>query len=188
MQLNNHRLIIIPSVLQRFRSSLFFQYFHVNIPWFYSLMQIWKNRFFLRPSLSLYQNSTMKASLSPCTSSSATNAQLFMMISMLLLVFVNSSATRLSGYPPSTGLPDASPTPSSHQLPHRELQQLHPCDALTHENSRSLCIHLYRVYQHHLPVHVPPMLTHNEIDARYGVEKRLVPSGPNPLHNWTREK
>ncbi|KAG7032247.1 CLAVATA3/ESR (CLE)-related protein 10, partial [Cucurbita argyrosperma subsp. argyrosperma] len=125
----------------------------------------------------------MKASLSSCTSSSATNAQLFMMISMLLLVFVNSSATRLSGYPPSTRMPDASPTTSTHPLPHRELQQLHPCDALTHENSRSLCIHLYRVYQHHLPVHVPQMLTHNGIDPRYGVEKRLVPSGPNPLHN-----
>lgn len=25
----------------------------------------------------------------------------------------------------------------------------------------------------------------NEIDPRYGVEKRLVPTGPNPLHHWT---
>lgn len=24
-----------------------------------------------------------------------------------------------------------------------------------------------------------------EIDPRYGVEKRLVPTGPNPLHNWS---
>lgn len=24
----------------------------------------------------------------------------------------------------------------------------------------------------------------NEIDPRYGVEKRLVPTGPNPLHHW----
>lgn len=34
----------------------------------------------------------------------------------------------------------------------------------------------------------PPRLHHppppsDEIDPRYGVEKRLVPSGPNPLHN-----
>ncbi|KAK9074578.1 hypothetical protein SSX86_007176 [Deinandra increscens subsp. villosa] len=28
----------------------------------------------------------------------------------------------------------------------------------------------------------PSML--EEIDPRYGVAKRLVPSGPNPLHNW----
>ncbi|KAK8924057.1 CLAVATA3/ESR (CLE)-related protein 10 [Platanthera zijinensis] len=29
--------------------------------------------------------------------------------------------------------------------------------------------------------HEPPPL--EEIDERYGMEKRLVPSGPNPLHN-----
>ncbi|KAF3789883.1 CLAVATA3/ESR protein [Nymphaea thermarum] len=28
----------------------------------------------------------------------------------------------------------------------------------------------------------PPPLT-EELDPRYGVEKRLVPTGPNPLHN-----
>ncbi|PSR88411.1 CLE10p like [Actinidia chinensis var. chinensis] len=31
------------------------------------------------------------------------------------------------------------------------------------------------------PVLLPPPI--DEIDPRYGVEKRLVPSGPNPLHN-----
>ncbi|KAJ0436239.1 hypothetical protein HanIR_Chr17g0902391 [Helianthus annuus] len=29
-----------------------------------------------------------------------------------------------------------------------------------------------------------PQLMLEEIDPRYGVAKRLVPSGPNPLHNW----
>ncbi|KAG6538478.1 hypothetical protein ZIOFF_003601 [Zingiber officinale] len=30
----------------------------------------------------------------------------------------------------------------------------------------------------------PPLPTdREEIDLRYGVEKRLVPTGPNPLHN-----
>ncbi|KAI3467268.1 hypothetical protein Pfo_023931 [Paulownia fortunei] len=29
----------------------------------------------------------------------------------------------------------------------------------------------------------PPPDDGDEIDPRYGVEKRLVPSGPNPLHN-----
>ncbi|CAA0833058.1 CLAVATA3/ESR (CLE)-related protein 13 [Striga hermonthica] len=29
----------------------------------------------------------------------------------------------------------------------------------------------------------PPPAGGCEIDPRYGVEKRLVPSGPNPLHN-----
>ncbi|XP_022148995.1 CLAVATA3/ESR (CLE)-related protein 9-like [Momordica charantia] len=112
-----------------------------------------------------------------------------MVIFILLLVFVTSSATSLSNAPPfsSTAMPDASPTISRrhrHQPPRHE-PQLHPCDAITRPNSRSLCIHLHRVYHHRLPVvHVPPaLLTGNEIDPQYGVEKRLVPSGPNPLHN-----
>ncbi|XP_038891849.1 CLAVATA3/ESR (CLE)-related protein 10-like [Benincasa hispida] len=121
----------------------------------------------------------MKASFflsSSSLSSFSTNGHLFMMILIVLLVFVTSSA--------SIAVPEASPTISHHQPPRGEVLQLHPCDALTRENSRSLCIHLHRVYQHRLPVHVlPPLLTHNEIDPRYGVEKRLVPSGPNPLHN-----
>ncbi|KAF8399172.1 hypothetical protein HHK36_015037 [Tetracentron sinense] len=29
----------------------------------------------------------------------------------------------------------------------------------------------------------PPVPVDNEIDPRYGVEKRLVPTGPNPLHH-----
>ncbi|KAG6574051.1 CLAVATA3/ESR (CLE)-related protein 10, partial [Cucurbita argyrosperma subsp. sororia] len=128
----------------------------------------------------------MKASLSP-SSSFATNGQLIMMILIVLFLFVSSStATRLSNHPPSTTVPEASPITPRHHPP-RHKQQLHPCDALTRENSRSLCIHLHRVYQHRLPVYLPPLplplLTHNQIDPRYGVEKRLVPSGPNPLHN-----
>lgn len=31
----------------------------------------------------------------------------------------------------------------------------------------------------------PPPPFDDEIDPRYGVEKRLVPTGPNPLHNWS---
>jgi hypothetical protein len=38
---------------------------------------------------------------------------------------------------------------------------------------------------HHQPVALPPPGRggEEEIDARYGVAKRLVPTGPNPLHN-----
>ncbi|PIA44692.1 hypothetical protein AQUCO_01700352v1 [Aquilegia coerulea] len=40
----------------------------------------------------------------------------------------------------------------------------------------------------HQRTHFPPMMedsdpSGNEIDLRYGVEKRLVPTGPNPLHH-----
>ncbi|KAL8457582.1 hypothetical protein ACS0TY_035446 [Phlomoides rotata] len=38
---------------------------------------------------------------------------------------------------------------------------------------------------HKFPPSPPPPVGEDgaEIDPRYGVEKRLVPSGPNPLHN-----
>ncbi|CAI9756107.1 unnamed protein product [Fraxinus pennsylvanica] len=32
-------------------------------------------------------------------------------------------------------------------------------------------------------LHQHPGTPENEIDPRYGVEKRLVPTGPNPLHH-----
>ena len=37
--------------------------------------------------------------------------------------------------------------------------------------------------RHRVPIPPPGRDDGEEIDARYGVSKRLVPSGPNPLHN-----
>jgi len=34
-------------------------------------------------------------------------------------------------------------------------------------------------------MHVKPDPDGSEIDPRYGVEKRRVPTGPNPLHHWS---
>ncbi|WVZ99220.1 hypothetical protein U9M48_044549 [Paspalum notatum var. saurae] len=45
---------------------------------------------------------------------------------------------------------------------------------------------VHRVHHHRpVPVPVPPPGRDGgeEIDVRYGVAKRLVPTGPNPLHN-----
>ncbi|WOH13389.1 hypothetical protein DCAR_0832899 [Daucus carota subsp. sativus] len=42
--------------------------------------------------------------------------------------------------------------------------------------------HRHRRYSPGLHVHSEPGAG-SEIDPRYGVEKRLVPSGPNPLHH-----
>ncbi|XVF12346.1 hypothetical protein REPUB_Repub08aG0108900 [Reevesia pubescens] len=47
-------------------------------------------------------------------------------------------------------------------------------------------LHHHKHHQRHRPRHVPDVLPEpsgNEIDPRYGVEKRLVPTGPNPLHH-----
>ncbi|KAM3269452.1 hypothetical protein P3S67_030334 [Capsicum chacoense] len=38
-------------------------------------------------------------------------------------------------------------------------------------------------HDHHHHNHDQPELAGGEIDQRYGVEKRLVPTGPNPLHH-----
>ncbi|KAJ0963477.1 hypothetical protein J5N97_028599 [Dioscorea zingiberensis] len=47
-------------------------------------------------------------------------------------------------------------------------------------NSPSSHLQLHQVHLHP-PPQPPPFKV--EIDPRYGVDKRLVPSGPNPLHN-----
>ncbi|KAL5064977.1 hypothetical protein RYX36_026714 [Vicia faba] len=38
-------------------------------------------------------------------------------------------------------------------------------------------------HRHHHRHHNRHHRTHTEIDPRYGVDKRLVPTGPNPLHH-----
>ncbi|RDX61413.1 CLAVATA3/ESR (CLE)-related protein 9, partial [Mucuna pruriens] len=67
-------------------------------------------------------------------------------------------------------------TLNRHHHPH-----LRYCDSFTKRNPRSLCTQLQRIHQR-LSEAVPPSQD-NEIAPRFGAEKRLVPSGPNPLHN-----
>ncbi|KAJ0257791.1 CLAVATA3/ESR [Hirschfeldia incana] len=58
------------------------------------------------------------------------------------------------------------------------------CDTFSRPYARSMCLELQRIHRSSrkqpLASSPPPPL---EIDPRYGVDKRLVPSGPNPLHN-----
>ncbi|AEE34910.1 CLAVATA3/ESR (CLE)-related protein 10 [Arabidopsis thaliana] len=61
--------------------------------------------------------------------------------------------------------------------PHRS------CESFSRPYARSMCIELERIHRSsRQPLFSPPPPP-TEIDQRYGVEKRLVPSGPNPLHN-----
>ncbi|XP_023644175.1 CLAVATA3/ESR (CLE)-related protein 10 [Capsella rubella] len=61
--------------------------------------------------------------------------------------------------------------------PHRS------CESFSRPYARSMCIELERIHRSsRQPLFSPPPPP-SEIDQRYGVEKRLVPSGPNPLHN-----
>ncbi|CAN6841175.1 unnamed protein product [Brassica oleracea var. botrytis] len=58
------------------------------------------------------------------------------------------------------------------------------CDSFTRPYARSMCLELQRIHRSTTkqPLVYPPPPP-PEIDPRYGVDKRLVPSGPNPLHN-----
>nr|DAD31411.1 TPA_asm: hypothetical protein HUJ06_010262 [Nelumbo nucifera] len=56
----------------------------------------------------------------------------------------------------------------------------HGCNSFSSQRyPPSLCFQPKRL--HRQPP--PPSPLNDEIDPRYGVEKRLVPTGPNPLHN-----
>ncbi|CAN8235991.1 unnamed protein product [Cochlearia groenlandica] len=56
------------------------------------------------------------------------------------------------------------------------------CKSFSRPYARSMCVELERIHRSsRQPLFSPPPPP--EIDLRYGVDKRLVPSGPNPLHN-----
>ncbi|XWS23117.1 hypothetical protein CRYUN_Cryun29cG0093800 [Craigia yunnanensis] len=99
-----------------------------------------------------------------------------LLIFMLLFLFLQPSIQTL----PRT-------SPRNHQL-HRQQHdfKFRSCDSFSGAQQRSLCFQLQRIhkFQPFLPSLPPPPPSElNEIDPRYDVEKRLVPSGPNPLHN-----
>ncbi|CAH8390916.1 unnamed protein product [Eruca vesicaria subsp. sativa] len=107
------------------------------------------------------------------------------MISLLLLVFVFLLTTTST----------ASPTSRNFRYrTHRFVPKVHhhpyyvtphgSCDSFTRPYARSMCNELQRIHRKKQPlVSRPPPPPPLEIDPRYGVDKRLVPSGPNPLHN-----
>nr|KYP65769.1 hypothetical protein KK1_012033 [Cajanus cajan] len=92
-----------------------------------------------------------------------------MILLLLLLLFLFSSA--------NCKVPSSSTSSGNNHHPHFRY-----CDSFTKRNTRSLCISLQRIHQRLLTQAVPPS-KENGIDPRFGAEKRLVPSGPNPLHN-----
>ncbi|PIN21938.1 hypothetical protein CDL12_05351 [Handroanthus impetiginosus] len=58
----------------------------------------------------------------------------------------------------------------------------HSCLSVSDQPRRLIGFQLQRIL-HSPPPLLPRPLALGEIDPRYGVEKRLVPSGPNPLHH-----
>ncbi|KAF9674379.1 hypothetical protein SADUNF_Sadunf10G0121200 [Salix dunnii] len=106
-------------------------------------------------------------------SSSASLSSHRLLILSLLLFSVISAATRIPNY--------ASLDISSRNHHDSFKSRRHSCSSFPHKStSRFLCIQFQMNGGRHLGPPPPPP---SEIDPRYGVEKRLVPSGPNPLHN-----
>ncbi|WVZ11458.1 hypothetical protein V8G54_015988 [Vigna mungo] len=100
--------------------------------------------------------------------SSLFSPSLILLLFSLFLLF--SSAT--SKLPPSS-------TSSGNTLHHLHHHLLRYCDSFTKRNPRSLCTELHKIHQRLIET-IPPS---QDFDPRFGAEKRLVPSGPNPLHN-----
>jgi hypothetical protein len=117
---------------------------------------------------------TMK---NPLSSTISFSSQYRLLILTLLLFFVISTATRIPKY--------ASLDTSSRN--HRDsfkIQRYSPSSFPRKSTSSYWCNQFQRM-KGGLHLGPPPPPPPSEIDPIYGVEKRLVPSGPNPLHNWS---
>ncbi|CAG7899341.1 unnamed protein product [Brassica rapa] len=147
-----------------------------------------KSQFALLPSFSQSLNFSFfnknLLSLSPNRAMSTTHLNRSILISLLLLLFLLTTSIT---YPAA----EVNRTMTSRNFryrTHRFLPRVHlpyyvtPCDSFSRPYARSMCFELQRIHRssQKQPLVSPPP---PEIDPRYGVDKRLVPSGPNPLHN-----
>ncbi|CAF1709024.1 unnamed protein product [Brassica oleracea var. botrytis] len=123
-------------------------------------------------------------SLSPNQAMSTTHLNRSILISLLLLLLLLTTSIT---YPTA----EVNRTMTSRNFryrTHRFIPRVHlpyyvtPCDSFSRPYARSMCLELQRIHRSSWkqPLVSPPP---PEIDPRYGVDKRLVPSGPNPLHN-----
>ncbi|KAJ6689934.1 hypothetical protein OIU85_006244 [Salix viminalis] len=104
----------------------------------------------------------------PLSSTTTLSTRGLLILTLLLLFFVISTSS------------------ASLETSSRNHHQSHSCGSFPHKSSsRSWCIRFQRMNERrHLGIRFPPPPPPPiEIDPIYGVEKRLVPSGPNPLHN-----
>ncbi|KAL0695380.1 hypothetical protein Bca4012_062560 [Brassica carinata] len=108
------------------------------------------------------------------------------LIFVLLLVFLLLSASLTAEENRTT------PRNFPYRTDHRFVPRVHhpyyvtpngSCDdSFSRPYARSMCLELERIHRSSRKQPLVP-LPPPEIDPRYGVDKRLVPSGPNPLHN-----
>ncbi|KAE8661439.1 CLAVATA3/ESR (CLE)-related protein 9 [Hibiscus syriacus] len=87
----------------------------------------------------------------------------------VLLFLLRSSATQ-------------TPPRNHHLRRQQQYVKFRSCESLSRPQQRSSCFRPQRIHNRH-PFPTPQADKLDGIDPRYGEEKRLVPSGPNPLHN-----
>lgn len=103
-------------------------------------------------------------------------------IAVIIVIVLGSAANTES----SRLTPQETTSTNAHKLSNHKTVQVANYDSFYPSLHRLLLLQRQR---HHPPPPQPPPPPQysdgvNKIDPRYGVEKRLVPSGPNPLHNW----
>ncbi|QCD90340.1 hypothetical protein DEO72_LG4g1295 [Vigna unguiculata] len=106
------------------------------------------------------------------TSLFSTTWSKFITLLLLFFLFLFFSSATFKAPPSST----SSGNNTLHHLHHHLLRY---CDSFTKRNPRSLCTELHKIHQRLIQT-IPPS---QDFDPTFGAEKRLVPSGPNPLHN-----
>ncbi|XP_039163122.1 CLAVATA3/ESR (CLE)-related protein 9-like [Eucalyptus grandis] len=127
--------------------------------------------------------SSSSSSLTPCNSATSTKFLILTLLLCLHPVMSTSAVTSAMISRSSSSFGKSWRSHDSHHHHHHHLLH-HSCDPSSGENpphyTSSLCFHLEQIRRRRQPPPPPPP---DEIDPRYGVNKRLVPSGPNPLHN-----
>ncbi|CAN7094205.1 CLAVATA3/ESR (CLE)-related protein 9 [Brassica rapa] len=116
-------------------------------------------------------------------STSHLNRPFLILLLLFVLLLLSTSLTAEDNRPTSRNFPYRTHrhVPSVHHPYH--VSPHGSCDSFSRPYARSMCLELQRIHRNSRkqPFSLPPPPP--EIDPRYGVDKRLVPSGPNPLHN-----
>ncbi|KAI4373839.1 hypothetical protein MLD38_011911 [Melastoma candidum] len=140
----------------------------------------------------------------PLRPSPANSLALTLLFLLIIIILVATSRDRLRPNPSwVVGFPKRNQEPRYHDYYNhyyvgqpRQRRRTHSLVDASRPSPRSqLCDHIEMIRRHHQqqrPFPPPPAAAarwnkgdgdDHEVDPRYGVEKRLVPSGPNPLHN-----
>ncbi|KAJ6982593.1 hypothetical protein NC653_025644 [Populus alba x Populus x berolinensis] len=112
---------------------------------------------------------------SPLSSTSSLSSHRLLILTLLLFFVMSTAATRI---------PNHASLDTSSRNHHDSFKiQRHSPSSFPRKSTSSYWCNQFQRMKGGLHLGPPPPPPPSEIDPIYGVEKRLVPSGPNPLHN-----